>query len=84
MEVSLMCVTIIDTDGEWLDCDASILVKYGWTFTPDEIDEIHRSVPREDSMCFCTVDVEAMLDRYGIPYVSEAGGGFLVLQERQE
>jgi hypothetical protein len=73
---------VIDLTGRWLGTPRE-LAEFGWHVLPEDRDPGFDPVPYEnqDEECLCGVDVEAVLDRHGVPFwVDDAG--FIVLGDR--
>lgn len=75
--VTAVCTTVVDLTGHWLS-SPNDLAAFGWIVQPDD-DLDYDPADYDPEQCLCGVDVEAVLDRHGVPYHLEAGGGFIVL-----
>lgn len=71
-----MCKTVVDQTGRWLG-SANELAEFGWIVTPADVGFDYDEF--DPDSCLCSVDVEAVLDRHGIPHHSDDGGGFIIL-----
>lgn len=72
-----MCTTVVDQTGNWLG-SPNDLARNGWIVDPDK-DLDYDPVDYDPYDCLCGVDVEAVLDRHGVPHYTDNGGGFIIL-----
>lgn len=74
-----MCTTVVMPDGEWVT-SIGRLAQLGWEPHPEDFDESEMvdgiDVSDLGAHCLCNVDVEAVLNRYGVDF-NEGTPGFL-------